>query len=185
MESKEEFAPFIREVFLQKDAQHPCIVQALGGCWPEAEEDEYEIDPYIVMERMTHNLRNVQVMDLLTSLKSKRRVLCDIAAGIAHLHKRRIIHRDIKPENVVVRVVDGEIVGRAKICDFSVSRRAKNTSMVTTKQTAMGLAGTYAYMPPEAFSSSGRRASVMPGDIRSFGVLMCEVLVPDFIKNLV
>jgi len=100
-EAKEQFACFIREVFLQQDAQHPCIVRTLGGYFPSGKEAEgqKEIEPCIVMERMSHTLREVQEENLLRSLASKRRILCDIAAGIEHLHSRKIVHRDIKPEN--------------------------------------------------------------------------------------
>lgn len=37
-EQKDKFAEFIREVFLEKDAQHPCIVRTLGGHWPTPSE---------------------------------------------------------------------------------------------------------------------------------------------------
>lgn len=187
-EAKDQFALFIREVFLQMEARHPCIVRTLGGYFPTGKEAEgqKEIEPCIVMERMTHTLREVQENKLLKSVSSKRRILSDIAAGLAHLHSRRIVHRDIKPENVLMRVVDGKIVGRAKVSDFSVSRKAQQTNMATTTmQTSTGLAGTLAYMPPEAFSESAQKTSMTSRDIWSFGVLMCEVLVPNFLGNLV
>lgn len=81
------FPLFMREVFIQK---HPCIVRTFGGYWPDPEDlDEDEaIEPWIIMERMTHNLRHVLDEKMLTSLESKRRVLGDIVEGIAHLHSR-------------------------------------------------------------------------------------------------
>lgn len=56
-----QFPRFMREVFLQKHAQHSCIVQTFGGCWPDPEdvEDDDAIESYIIMERMTDNLRQV------------------------------------------------------------------------------------------------------------------------------
>lgn len=102
-EETEQFTQFVRKFFLQNDAKHDCIVETLGGYWPEAEELEEgnDIEPYIVMELMTHNLRQVLNMQLLRSPEAKRRILLDIIAGIAHLHDRRIVHRNIKPENVL------------------------------------------------------------------------------------
>lgn len=65
------------------------------------------------MERMTDTLRQVQTKNLLGSLVSKRRILADIAAGIEHLHSRKIVHRYINRENVLLRVAEGKsLAGR-------------------------------------------------------------------------
>lgn len=125
------------------------------------------------MERMTHNLRQVLSKSLLSTAAAKRRVLTDIAGAIAHLHSRRILHRDIKPENVLLRVSNGRIVRRAKVSDFSVSRKAQQTDLWTTSMhTAAGIIGTLAYMPLEAFKNSGRDPSNWMRDVWSFGVLI-------------
>lgn len=171
------------------NAPHPCIVKTYGGFWPDPEEvddEEDYIDACIVMERMTHNLRHVQDKQLLNSLESKLRVLGDIAAGLAHLHRCKIVHRDIKPENVLMRVVDGHIVGRAKVCDFGVSRKAEETDTRTgTMEFVTTPTGTSRYMPPEAFGSSTQDANKRARDIWIFVVLMCELLVPDFLANII
>lgn len=108
---------FMREVFLQKNAQHPCIAQTLGAYWPDPEEvgDEDQIEPCIIRERMTCHLEHVQYMQLLESYESKRRMLGNVAACTAHLHSHGIVHRDIKPENARMRIVDGQIIGRAEM----------------------------------------------------------------------
>jgi len=87
---------------LQKNAKHPCVVDTLGGYWPDPEdvEEEEEIEPWIVMERMNYNL--IQVLDT-----------------------------------------------------------------------------------PEAFSKSAQQGSKRARDIWSFGVLICEVLIPNFLLNIV
>lgn len=68
-EEKQQLGLFIREVFLQMDAKHDCIVETLGGYWPDAEEveDGDYIEPCIVMELMTPNLRQVLGMQLLNT----------------------------------------------------------------------------------------------------------------------
>jgi len=184
---KAEFLQFIREVYLQKHSNHPCIVRTLGGYWPDPEKaEDGEIEACIVMERMTHNLNQVQDRQLLSSMDEKLRILSDVAAGIEHLHSRGIVHRDIKPENVLMREADGNIIGRAKLCDFGVSRKAAHAYLVAdTMRTYTRPTGTSLYMPPEAFSSSAHSASTPARDIWSFGVLMCEILVPGFLANIV
>lgn len=80
--AKKEFPQFIRLIFLQKHVCHPCIVRMFGGFWPAPEEigaDDVCITPFFVMERMTCNLEDAQEAQLLESLDSKRRILCDIA----------------------------------------------------------------------------------------------------------
>lgn len=141
-----ELPQFMREVYLQKNAQHPCIVQTFGGYWPDIQEagDYGAIEPWIVMERLTCNLLDVLGKPLLESQETKRRILGDVAEGIAHLHSHSIIHRDIKPENVLMRVIDGKVIGRAKICDFGASRTRTATRGLYTRPI-----GTTLYMPPE------------------------------------
>ena len=187
--AEEMFPQFMREVFLQKHAQHPCIVRTFGGYWPapdEVEDGDEVIEPIIVMELMTHNLRDVLNKGLVNSLVSKHRVLTDIAAGIEHLHNCGIVHRDVKPENVLLRVVDGAIVGIIKVCDFGISRKAHATDLMThNTQVFTKPTGSSHYMPPEAFNNSVRDSSKRARDIWSFGVLICEVVDPHFLSNLV
>jgi len=182
---EEHFPPFMREVFLQKHAQHPCIVRTFGGYWPGSEKfaGKKALESWIVMERMTDDLNDVLHMNLLTSIEEKRRVLADIAEGIQLLHSRGIVHRDIKPENVMMNVVDGQIIGRAKLCDFGISRKAEKAGFL--KDSIPGFpAGTFIYMGPEAFHHLSEVANTRNRDIWSFGVLLCVVLDPNFIKNL-
>lgn len=143
---------FMREVLLQRDAQHPCIVRTMGGYWPDPEERGDEDGPqscFNIMELMTCNLYHVQYKQLLESHEMKRRILGDVAEGVARLHNQGIVHRDLKPQNVLMRLVDGQIFGRAKICDFGISRNAQPTPTVTTQRKA---AFTH-YSGPDMFTS--------------------------------
>jgi serine/threonine protein kinase len=83
-----------------------------------------------------------------------------ILAGPAHLHARGLVHRDLKPENVLLQ---GET---PRIADFGLAR-----VLATAFQTS-GVAGTPAYMAPEAWN--GVRS--VPTDLWSVGVMLHELL---------
>jgi len=88
-----------------------------------------------------------------------------MAAALAHAHKRNVLHRDIKPENILF---DEE--GRAVLVDFGIAKAADKDSEFTR----MGcVVGTPHYMSPE-------RAQGHPVDGRSdlyaVGVVLYEML---------
>jgi serine/threonine protein kinase len=96
-----------------------------------------------------------------------RRLLCEIADGLAYAHLRGVIHRDIKPDNILL---DGE-TGRAMVTDFGIARAIE----AGTRLTVTGLAvGTPTYMSPE--QAVGDREIDGRSDIYSLGVLAYQML---------
>ena len=198
-ESDKSLSSFMRELLIQMDAQHPCIVHVFGGflsnyksyfddisnegASSENEEEEEDNDdlqisfirPHIVMERMSLNLRTAMKLEDFTDWTLRRRILKDVADGLAYLHARGTVHRDVKPENVLLRRVKGMIVGRAKLGDFGVSRKTLDAGTRSTCASTVTRAGTYLYMPPEVFNTRGRIVSRKSWDVWSFGVLACEI----------
>lgn len=89
-------------------------------------------------------------------------ITMEILNGLDYLHRAGFIHRDIKPANILIRK------GTFCLADFGVSREIKTHSIT------MHTAGTYQYMPPEAFS---KKPSVSPEtDIWAVGVILQELL---------
>lgn len=83
-----------------------------------------------------------------------------ILAGLEYLHARKIIHRDLKPANILLQG------STPRIADFGISRVFKSTS-----QSAV-MAGTPAYMAPEAFSRKRNEQT----DLWSVGVILYQIL---------
>jgi serine/threonine protein kinase len=64
-----------------------------------------------------------------------------VAAGLEHIHARRVVHGDIKPTNVL------RIGGRFAVADLGVS-----APLESTRSAGIGLARTIAFWPPESAS---------------------------------
>ncbi len=93
------------------------------------------------------------------------RAVTEVAAALAHAHKRGVVHRDIKPQNVLV---DKE-TGRCLLTDFGIARGDDSGSL-----TATGLVvGTPAYLAPERIiGEKGDHRS----DLYAVGVMAFELL---------
>ncbi|KAJ0392865.1 hypothetical protein P43SY_001502 [Pythium insidiosum] len=90
------------------------------------------------------------------------RLVRDIAAGVAFLHRHDVAHRDLSLENVLLR---GD---RALLCDFGLScdARRRRTDAV----------GKPYYMAPEMFLPDGASYDARRADIWSLGVVLFVLL---------
>lgn len=94
-----------------------------------------------------------------------RKLLMQLAEGLAYAHSKGITHRDFKPDNVLL---DEE--GEPVIADFGMARAARYQT-ITREATTLG---TPAYMPPEQVQGDrpDHRA-----DLYSLGVVGYQMLV--------
>ena len=96
-------------------------------------------------------------------------VLCDVACGLAFIHKQGHVHRDIKSANVLLDWHDD-----VKICDFGFARQGDSQMGAATRVSIKTefIVGTQVYMAPEASRGSYSDRS----DVYALGVIFLEVL---------
>lgn len=115
---------------------HPHVVPVHE---PEAYDDGFH---YFVMAWMPGGDLRAAVLDGRLDRAAGRRVLLDVASGLAAAHARGLIHRDVKPGNILL-----DADGRARLSDFDLVRAPD-----TTGGTRTGGLGTTLFAAPEAFT---------------------------------
>ena len=118
---------------------------------------------YIAMEL----LEGRSLQEMLSERRLPIDTIVDLAAqiaeGLEHAHRAKIVHRDVKPANVMVSPS-----GRAKLTDFGVAYVASST--MTQTGTALG---SPKYMSPEQVTGQ----PVDPrSDVFALGVVLYEML---------
>jgi serine/threonine-protein kinase len=91
-------------------------------------------------------------------------ILHQVAAGLAHAHRRGIVHRDVKPGNIMLDD-DGTVV----VTDFGIAKIAESEGLTVTGSTI----GTPAYMSPEQCSG---QVLTTAADQYSLGAVAYELL---------
>jgi serine/threonine protein kinase len=86
-------------------------------------------------------------------------VAAQVAAGLAAVHKQKLVHRDIKPSNIMVSLEEGGAV-TAKIIDLGLAKSLDEPGAQTAISTPGAFAGTPEFASPEQFAG-------VPVDIRS------------------
>src|SRR5947208_6624024 len=129
--------------------------------------------PYFVMQFVDGPTLGMGALRgrMLTEVRV-RRLMADVAAGLAAAHRRQVFHRDIKPNNIVL---DGE-TGRAMVLDFGISAAySSRRQSIGRRLTDEGMyLGTPTYMSPEQANAEEVTGK---SDVYSLGVLAFELLV--------
>ncbi|PVF95317.1 kinase-like protein [Serendipita vermifera] len=104
----------------------------------------------------------------LVNLSERFQLWCDVVEGVAYLHSHDpvVVHGDLKPTNVLV---DDE--GRAKICDFGLTRIfSEGVSDYTTPVNS----GTMRYLAYELIVAEEPVVATKPSDVYAIGCLGLE-----------
>ena len=99
-------------------------------------------------------------------------IATQVAAGLAAVHKQKLVHRDIKPSNIMVSVEEGSTV-TAKIIDLGLAKPAPDAPAEAAISTPGAFAGTPEFASPEQFAGVGVD---IRSDLYSLGVVLWEMV---------
>src|SRR5262249_41029701 len=99
-------------------------------------------------------------------------IATQVAAGLAAVHKQKLVHRDIKPSNIMVSLEEGGAV-TAKIIDLGLAKSLDEPGAQTAISTPGAFAGTPEFASPEQFAGVGVD---IRSDLYSLGVVLWEMV---------
>jgi serine/threonine protein kinase len=99
-------------------------------------------------------------------------ITTQVAAGLAAVHKQKLVHRDIKPSNIMVSLEEGGVV-TAKIIDLGLAKPAPDAPAQAAISTPGVFAGTPEFASPEQFAGV---AVDIRSDLYSLGVVLWEMV---------
>ncbi|PIE24135.1 MAG: hypothetical protein CSA62_04855 [Planctomycetota bacterium] len=154
-------ARFREEARIGKELRHPNVLRIYG-----LEERRWRGRPlvYLLMEFVEgRTLR--QILEGGAAVETLVRVVgAQAAAGLASLHRARVIHRDIKPENLVLTSD-----GHCKLMDLGF---ATQRPLLRGRARSAGVHGSLAYLAPECLRG---RPHQPEADIYALGVTLYEL----------
>ncbi|MBB1077903.1 serine/threonine protein kinase, partial [Rhodoferax sp. 4810] len=133
---------------------------------PVFEADVQDNQPYLVFEYVP-GLTLAQQLAQQGALPAPQAVaiMQDVLGALVAAHAAGVVHRDLKPSNVLM-----DASGRARVMDFGIAAR---TNVQTAAKPSDEVAGTPAYMAPEAV----RGEAITPlMDVYSAGLMLGELL---------
>jgi hypothetical protein len=155
---------FRREARLLSSVEHPAVVRVID--FGQSEEGTCLVMELAEGETLLQALETGPLEP-----ERARRVVVQLAEGLAAIHEKGIIHRDLKPENVVL--TPGPRGEQARLLDFGIAR------LVEPDPDARGLSqvgvvlGTPEYLSPEQAMGAPLDAR---SDLYSLGVLSYRML---------
>jgi serine/threonine protein kinase len=155
---------FKREARLLSSVEHPAVVRVID--FGQSHDSTCLVMEFAEGETLLQTL----AIAPLTPERG-RRVLLQLAEGLAAIHSKGIIHRDLKPENVVL--TPGPRGEQARLLDFGIAK------LVQPDPDAKGLSqvgvvlGTPEYLSPEQAMGNPLDAR---SDVYSLGVLAYRML---------
>jgi predicted ATPase len=99
-------------------------------------------------------------------------IAAQVTAGLAAVHKQKLVHRDIKPSNIMASLEGGGTV-TAKIIDLGLARSASDAPTEAAISIPGAFAGTPEFASPEQFAGVGVD---IRSDLYSLGAVLWEMV---------
>jgi serine/threonine protein kinase len=157
---------FLREARAAASVRHPNVASVfhLG----RTGQNYFYAMEFVEGETLENLIKRSRRLEVKLALE----IAAQVAAGLAAVHKQKLVHRDIKPSNIMVSLEDGGAV-TAKIIDLGLAKPASDAPAEAAISTPGAFAGTPEFASPEQFA--GVQVDIR-SDLYSLGVVLWETL---------
>ncbi|KAJ7057682.1 kinase-like domain-containing protein, partial [Mycena amicta] len=151
---------FYREALIWRQLSHPNLLPFLGAYYLEGSRSRLcLLSPWMEKGNIARYLKSNPVG------VNKLSLVLDVALGLEHLHRMKLVHGDLKAVNVLVNSS-----GHAVLADFGLSSIAESKILLSTSTTKIG--GTVRWQAPELFDGNKNSFS---SDVYAFGCVCYEI----------
>jgi serine/threonine protein kinase/tetratricopeptide (TPR) repeat protein len=157
---------FLREARAAASVRHPNVASVLH--LGRTESSYFYAMEFVDGETLEHLIKRSGRLEVKLALE----IVSQVTAGLAAVHKQKLVHRDIKPSNIMVSLENGCAV-TVKIIDLGLAKAVNERGAQTAISTPGGFAGTPEYASPEQFAGV---AVDIRSDLYSLGVMLWEMV---------
>jgi serine/threonine protein kinase/tetratricopeptide (TPR) repeat protein len=157
---------FLREARAAASVRHPNVASVFhlgktGGNYFYAME-------FVEGETLANVIKRSGRLEVKLALE----ITAQVAAGLAAVHKQKLVHRDIKPSNIMVSLEEGGAVA-VKIIDLGLAKSVNEPGSQTEISMPGVFVGTPDFASPEQFAGVGVD---IRSDLYSLGVVLWEMV---------
>ena len=157
---------FLREARAAASVRHPNVASVfhLG----RKGRDYFYAMEFVEGETLDNLIKRSGPLEVKRALE----ITMQVGAGLAAVHKKKLVHRDIKPSNIMVSFEDEGAV-TAKIIDLGLAKAVDESGAQTTISATGAFAGTPEFASPEQIV--GGEVDIR-SDLYSLGVSLWQML---------
>ena len=157
---------FLREARAAASVRHPNVASVfhLG----RKGRDYFYAMEFVEGETLDSLIKRSGALEVKLALE----ITMQVTAGLAAVHKKKLVHRDIKPSNIMVSFEEEGAV-TAKIIDLGLAKAVDESGAQTTISASGAFAGTPEFASPEQIV--GRDVDIR-SDLYSLGVSLWQML---------